>query len=342
MPMIRRLIFVLLVTAISVFFSEKAYWYPQGYDIALLITFYTPTIYVVLWAIDAFKINSLSGMILISAVYAFLVEGVITPVMFEGGILSPFMPAYFIGWHGLLSIVFGFYLIRRWLVNRNWKMMLGGSAFFGLLWGVWSITYWLPENGIEWGTAPGITALTEQTTYWTPVDFGLHAFTFTLMLMLGHGLLSLGMWQHSFVLNSFEKVGLIAFLIFLYATLSFPGAPLGLLTLIPLLGLVFGVLWFKARQREGEWDTEQSMLERLQGPINYLHLLPLLIMPLIATLIYGIVQSNGISYESLKILSDDFSALQGVIGGILFVWALGRTVRLSIGAGRRPLAKQRV
>ncbi len=49
-----RLIFVTLSTAIVVFFSEKAFWYPQGFILGELILFYAIPIYACLWALDHF------------------------------------------------------------------------------------------------------------------------------------------------------------------------------------------------------------------------------------------------------------------------------------------------
>ena len=66
---VKRLIFVVLVTAVFVFFSEKAYWYPQGYAIFELILFYGVTVYAVLWAIDYFKVRNLAGMILVAGLF---------------------------------------------------------------------------------------------------------------------------------------------------------------------------------------------------------------------------------------------------------------------------------
>lgn len=102
-----RLLFVILSTATMVFFSEKAYWYPQGYALGELILFYAFPVYACFWAIAHFRVRRLPALILVAALYAFLVEGVITPVIYEAGLFDPIMPAYFIGWHGLLAVIFG-------------------------------------------------------------------------------------------------------------------------------------------------------------------------------------------------------------------------------------------
>ncbi|MEM7800944.1 MAG: hypothetical protein AAF633_17255, partial [Chloroflexota bacterium] len=252
MPILRRLVFTILVTFITVFFSEKAYWYPTGYPIFELILFYSPIVYASLWAIDAFKVRSLSGLILVSALYAFLVEGVFTPVLYEGGIFNPTMAAYFIGWHGLLGIIFGFYFIRRWLVNREWVRLMLGSIGFGIFWGGWSLAYWLPQYALDY----------EQSTYWSPLEFGLHALVFTIMLIVAHLLLTFGSWEGNFEPTTIEKVMIVLILIFFYVAQSFPGAPFGLIMLIPLCLLVFAALWGQSRRFSGTVESALSQLNR--------------------------------------------------------------------------------
>ena len=78
-----------------------------------LVLYYGIPVTVCLWNIDLFHVQRLSGVVLVGALFGFLVEGVLTPLIYEVGLLDPVMPAYFIGWHGLLSLVFGWYLIRK-------------------------------------------------------------------------------------------------------------------------------------------------------------------------------------------------------------------------------------
>ena len=146
MNFVKRLLFVLLVTAVLVFFSEKMYWYPTGYVLGELLLFYAVPVFLCLWTIDVFRVNSTATVMLVAALFAFLTEGVLTPVLYEGGLLDPILPAYFLGWHGVLSFLFGFYFVRKWLLAGHWWRLLFASGAVGLLWGSWSTTYWLLEN----------------------------------------------------------------------------------------------------------------------------------------------------------------------------------------------------
>lgn len=307
-----RWLFLGLSSAIIVFFSEKAYWYPQGYPLGELIFFYAFPLVACLWAIEYFQVRRLSALVLIGALLGFLVEGVLTPVIFEGGLLDPIMPGYFIGWHGLLSFVLGWYLLRKWLIKGQWGRLLIGSTLFGLFWGGWSPIYWLPEN-FEGFANPG---------QWPVVDFALYAFTFTLLLIGSHWLLGVGGWQAAFKLGRIEKSIIVVILIFLYATLSFPAAPFGLFKLIILCVTVFVPLGIN-RQRE----DKGSILNELTGPINPFHLLGLLVIPLTATAVYGLTVAAQPSPDFLRAINELVPLGQAMIGLVLFLWAIIDTIR---------------
>ena len=192
---LRRLLFVVLSTTITAFFSEKAYWHVQGYAYVELVLFYAFPVYACLWVIDTFKVQRFSALVLVSALYAFLTEGVLTMVLYEAGPLDMFMPAYFIGWHGLLSLVFGWYGLRKWLMKGQWKRVLAFGLIFGLFWGIWAITWWLPEAF----DSP------VRVHPWSIFDFGLYAFVFSSTLALSHWLLGRGLWPLEFKPSKVEK-----------------------------------------------------------------------------------------------------------------------------------------
>ncbi len=312
-PLLLRLGFVALSTAVFVFFSEKVYWYPQGYAIGELLLFYAFPTYACLWAVDYFQVRRLPGLLLVAALFAFLVEGVLTPVIYEAGLLDPIMPAYFVGWHGLLAVVFGWYLLRKWLVNGQWKRLLVGSLLFGLFWGLWAIVYWLPEN-FEGFANPG---------QWAVVDFGLHAFTFTLLLMGAHWLLGRGGWQAQFMLSRAEKWIATAVLVFLFVTLAFPAAPLGIFKLLFLLTLVLLPLTIHHRRQQ----ETGSIFSDLDGFVSGRYVWSLFAMPITATMVYALVTFIQPSEVAIRDIFELLPLLQLLLGGVLFLWAVVMTIR---------------
>lgn len=315
MPVLRRLWFVLLSTAVMVFFSEKAFWFPQGYPIVELLLFYAAPIYCVMWGIEQFRVSQLPTVVLVAALYAFLVEGVLTPVMFESGPLDPIMPSYFVGWHGLLSVVFGWYWVRRWLVNGRLSRLLLSSTLFGLLWGAWSITYWLPETFVDFHN-PG---------RWPTWEYGLHALTFTLLLMAGHWLLGRGGWMKSFKLGKWEKGFLIAWMLFLFGTLSALNVPFAAVMLPLWLLLVLLPLRLSGRHRGPDAPT---VLTELAGPVRQpWHLFALLLMPVTAVSIYGTAALFQPNPETLRPLLELLPIGVTLAGGGMLVWSVLTTVR---------------
>jgi hypothetical protein len=314
-----RLLFVLLSTAVIVFFSEKAFWYPQGYVIIELILFYAIPVYACFWAIEHFRVRRLSALVLVAALFAFLVEGVLTPVIFEVGLFDPVMPAYFIGWHGLISIIFGWYFIRKWLIHGQWQRLLAGSVLFGLFWGVWSITYWLPESAAEFAQA---AAESGANTRWTVAEFGLYALVYTLVLLGGHWLLGRGLWQTSFKMSKGENWFIGLALAGLFATLSLPAAPLGFLKLGVLLAILYLALAANRRHEHGE-----SILVEMAGSVKLWQTLLLLAMPLLATAVYAWATTSQLSETTIRTLLEDIPLLQTFVGAVAFLWAFVATIR---------------
>ncbi len=289
-----------------VFFSEKAYWYPQGYAIGELLLFYAFPVFASLWVIDYFRVRRLPALVLVAALYAFLTEGVLTPILYEAGLLDLILPGYFVGWHGVLGVIFGWYFLRKWFVAGQWRKALVSAAIFGLFWGTWAITYWLPENfkGFE---RPG---------QWPTLDFGFHAVTFTFMLIAAHWVLGRGVWQTVFKPGRLEKWIVLAGLVFFYATMSFPAAPFGFVKLAVLLTAVYIPLRIN-RQRE----QEGSLLTELVGTVKVQTLLPLLAMPVMATAVYGAAAALELPEAFIRAIFELAPLAQSFLGIVLFIWA---------------------
>ncbi|MEM0980399.1 MAG: hypothetical protein AAGH78_09005 [Cyanobacteria bacterium P01_H01_bin.58] len=311
-----RLLFVMLMTAIAVFFSEKVYWYPQGYVLWGLLMFYAVPVYACLWAIEHFRVQRLSALILVAALFAFLVEGVITPVIYEAGLFDPVMPFYFVGWHGWLSIIWGWYYLRVWLVRAEWRKLLLASTLFGSFWGAWSITFWLPEQVADWPQLEALGEAVTRHTQWPTLAFGLYTLTFTGMLVVSHWVLGQGGWQRTFTLSNVEKGLLIAILIFFFATLALPVSPLGIFKLVALLGVLFLAL-----RSNRQIESAGSLLTELGGVVKPLALLGLLAMPAMATAVYALALELEWSEATIRALLDSITLLQVVIGGMSLLWA---------------------
>jgi hypothetical protein len=275
--------------------------------------YYAFPVYACLWTIDHFRVRRPAALALVAALYAFLIEGVLTPVLYEGGLLDLTMPAYFVGWHGLLSFVFGWYALRKWLVQGQWGRILAMGFAFGLFWGLWSLTYWLPEAYEEWGV----------TSRWSIADFALYAFTFSATLVLSHGLLGRGVWLQEFKPGRVERWGVGLVLVALFVVTVLLVLPLAIFKLAALLGVLFLAL-----RAERVREEEKSVLSELAGPVKALHLPALLSIPIAATGIYALAVFYAPPEEWIRaLLLESTPFFQALTGAGLFLWALLATLR---------------
>jgi hypothetical protein len=319
--LLNRLLFVLLSAAIMVFFSEKVYWYIQGFAIVELVLYYALPVAASLAVIDIFHVSSLSGLVLVGGLFGFLVEGILTPVIYEAGLLDPVMPAYFVGWHGILSLVFGWYWIRKMLVSGNWKQLSLGSVVFGLFWGVWSLAYRLPES-IEEFQAYILAGETWYPGAWPVGDFAFYTLVFTSMLILAHWLLERTFWQKDFRLKFWEAGLLIFGLVFIFAFMVVPVVPFGILKLAGLIALVLIPLQYQKKHK-----SKPSVLKSLDYQFPFSNTLPLLLIPLTAVLVYGLAAVLPIPEDLVRITFQSIYVLQAFLGGLAFIWAWVDTFR---------------
>jgi hypothetical protein len=280
MNLVRRLVFLLLSTAVLIFFSEKVYWYTDGYAFRDLLLGYALPAFVLLWAVQTFRVRQLASLFLCAALYGLLVEGVLVGVIYEGGLFGWFNISYTpLAWHAPLSVIFGWYLLRRWLVEGKIRQLLIGCAAVGLFWGLWSAVFWLPES-----TADAAARNAAVIGFYPAADFALRALVFTAVLALAHGLLGLGGWQPEFRPSRIEAGLVLLILIVFFAVGIVPQYPYALLKLPVLLAIILLAL-----NRNRQTERGPTVLEQLAGPVPPLRLLTLFAMPLAASAVYAVV-----------------------------------------------------
>lgn len=317
-PALGRVGFVLLSAAVLIVFSEKMFWYVTGYSfLDLLLGYFFPA-FILLWVIDAFRVRRLAPLFLAGAVFGFLAEGMLVGTLYEGGPLNWFSVSYTpLAWHAPLSVVFGWYALRHWLVAGQARALALGCAAVGLFWGLWAMAWWLPENAAD----PALLAQGARLGQWPVADFALHAFTFTGVPAVALWLLGRGGWS-SFRPSRVEVALVVAGLLVFFTAGVLPGAPWAPLKLLPLLGATLLALYVNKRR-----EPPGSLLAVTAGPVRPVLLPLLLVMPAVAVGVYAVAAALAPPVEVIY----GITAIGGVmatavLGGLVYLIALLRTV----------------
>ncbi|NOY54722.1 MAG: hypothetical protein GXP34_01925 [Actinobacteria bacterium] len=177
---LRRTVAIGALGAISVVYSEALFWarWRPGDSVGgYLVTWaaYSLVVYLVLAAIEHFGVRGVLGIALAGAIFGWLVEGAVAVTLYRDLPWSISWTA--LAWHGLLTVVFGWFLVPRALATWPLRRLVRWSVLVGAVWGIWAIG-WRVQDGS-----------------WTPVvSFGLFAFGTALVLVLGYVL-----WQRAYV-----------------------------------------------------------------------------------------------------------------------------------------------
>ena len=313
---LRRLAFVYVSALIMVVGSERMFWYYDDADLptfAELGAFYAIGVYALLWVMERFRTTSFWSFLLAVPVFGYVIEGVITPVLYEGG-PTPVFPAYFTGWHGLLSVVVLWYGLRGWLIRDEWRPVLLAGVLLGVLWGLQATTMWLPTN-LEDAT------LEADSRIRAPLDFLRYATRTTAVLVGGHWLLGHGLWVRRLGRSRVTEVA---------TAITIGGIVVAWSLSIPWAGPMFAVLvgavvWVLRRHRRDA--TGPGTLERLDGRISVRALAMLLPMPVVAAAVYAGVYESDPGEHAITALMYAIMATAALAGATMVAVSWIRVLR---------------
>jgi hypothetical protein len=279
-----RFAFLALSSAVVVVSSEKFYWYPSQFKIAAfaeLMLFYSLPLALTFLVVDRYRVGGVRAVGIASAVFALGVEGVITPVVYEDGPL-PVMAFYFLAWHGYAAFVLGWYLVRKWALERKRGLLAAVAVAQGATWGFWSITWWRAESvaELEAENAAGIGVW--DPGQWPTVRFALYAMTATVVMFVAHRLLDL-VWPTDWTLTRRWRRALIALTVMGVALISI-AVPWAVLKLA-VLGWPIVVLLRRHRDRTAG-QIDQPVFVELSGRVRSIDLTPLLLNGPAAIIVY--------------------------------------------------------
>jgi hypothetical protein len=313
--------FVYLTAFIVVLASEKAYWYWSAFTVDSMLAlagFYVLPTMAGLWALALAPAVRLHQVILAGAIFAFVVEGVLTPVVYIDGPL-PVMAAMFTGWHGLIAFVGFWYLVRRWLLARQLRYLASGSLLFGVIWGLWALSSAV-VSPLE---AEEVADLGFEPALLTPGGFLIYAGLVGTSLLLAHWLIGF-VWPAQWApgKNSTRVLFVVSGLYMGFAVLpAVLWAPLKLAVLV-------GGAWKLLRMKGGAaGESGPTILAGLHGRVRFADTAVLLLMALAAAVVYGVVWPLRDSENVMGGVYWSLVTAQIVAGVVALTWAWRRAMR---------------
>ncbi len=316
--------FVALSSLILVMGSERAYWTLGGLSLDTLVVvplFYMIPAGVLLWLMTHARVADPAQMVLAGAVYAFVVEGVLTPVVYSDG-PWPTLALMFVGWHGLIATVGFWYLIRRWLVEGDLRRLGIAAGGFGVFWGIWSVTWTLPDS---FGTDPAELA---EFSHWVgPLDpngYAAYVFGVGLILAAAHWLIGF-VWPIGIRLGRRTTVTVLAVAGLYHVVTVLPAVPWAPLK---LAALTLPMWWLLRRPSSRSAPT---LITRLGGRVPGRHAALILVMPATAAVTYRLVWPLAGAPDTVQAIFNLQVSVQVIAGAAALIWATRREMRLQVG-----------
>lgn len=330
LPVARSVAFFYLVAVITAVGSERMFWFwsPGLRSHLEVAAFYAIATTTSLALMRRYQVDSWWSLMLAAPVVAYVVEGVITPILYSGGPFVPFFPVWFTMWHGILSFTVLVFVIRRLLLDETLAKLTMLALGLGVFWGVWSTTQWLPENYED----PELLAEHGTLRILNPDAFAGYAALFTGVLIVAHGVIGFvwptGTPPPSGRLTWSERIlGVLVLAGAAIWTAVYPWA-------LPMFLAYAGVQVFALRRHRGQGPPERrDLFAQLAGRVRLRALLPLVIVAPTAAVTYAVLWRIAPSDLALRVLMYSIIAAQTAIGAVIMVWTFLRVVRRQASEG---------
>jgi hypothetical protein len=301
-PFLQRLALSLVTGVIFVYWSELAFW-ARPYagtslaEMAPTTIAYSVAAYLFLAVVTAFRARTAPAVFLAGALFGWFVEGVIVQTMVEDLPLSISFTG--LAWHASITVMLGWRLIPRLLAEGRARRLAALSAAIGLGYGIWAMTWWV-----------------EAPPPSPPAEFAAYVFRTTLLLAAAYAL-AFRLRRGRFTPSRLEWIFLSALILLYFAFITVPTAPLSLLVLPPLAGLV--LLGLRTLRR-GAADAPAGI--PAGRPPHFEAYAALFLMPVAATAVYSLGLGLGV-YAPTGIA---LYLVTTPLGFVLLAWSLRRAL----------------
>jgi hypothetical protein len=238
MKNIKNITLVLATGFIFFYYSEQLFWArlrPGDSIGGWLETWaaYSLMAFIFLTLVKYFRVRNIWAHFLAGAAFGWIAEGVVVQTTYESLPLSISFTG--LAWHGLITVLVGWYAVRKSLHSTNPLATLKITTAIGLCFGLWAISWWGEPDG-------GVSTIAEFATF-SVIGMILVIFAYLL-----------SDWSSSLTFKpnrwSIVIIGGLALLYFFFITI--PAQPLAAFILPVLLGLVYlGLRWNLQSEPEG-------------------------------------------------------------------------------------------
>lgn len=321
-PRVRRgrsTLVVLALGAVSWVWSEVGFWATfrtEDSVIGWIITWlaYSVVVGVVLRVARRFPVRSVPALVMLGALYGWLVEGVVASTVYGQ---LPFSLVWTgVAWHGLLTVVVGWWLLPA-VLRAGGRRAWFACALVGIAWGAWSVGWW--------GAAPDQR---EEAVVAGLASYALFALVVSAVAAIGYVLLDRVPLGPADLRSRWAGIASIAVLAVWGGLLVIPAIPWAPLVLGPLLALV----WFSLRRLSTRDPGRVAVRRELPMGVPARRIAPLALVPGVAIALYAAlvpldpgVRGEGPFFLTLLLIVIALSAC----GAVALAWAQWRTWKRS-------------
>jgi len=274
---------------------------------------YAGCAYIFLSAVGLFRVRSFWALFLAGALFGWAVEGILVWVVYTDLPITISWPS--LGWHALIDVWIGWYIIRKILLKNNALYTVLMSVALGLFWGIWATWFWVDSE------IPTIPALS-----FVPYTFGL-----IILLILAYILLE-KVAGHEFKPSVPEMILLVSWMVWTFYWQAWKTYPVSLYVLPLLYAVVLAALWWNKRT-----ESRPDILLTLKGQVKWVQYALLLIIPALASATYALYYTYNIHIPIGMIVVPPL-ALGGfvILGLSLIMIACRRKVEINLSKTNVP------
>lgn len=315
----RSTLVVLALGAVSWAWSEVGFWATFRADDSVpgwVITWlaYSVVVGAVLRVARRFPVRGLPALVVLGALYGWLVEGVVASTVYEQ---LPFSLIWTgVAWHGVLTVVVGWWLLPA-VLRSGGRRAWAACAAIGLAWGAWSVGWW--------GAAPDQR---EEAVTQDLASYALFALVVSAAAAVGYLVLDRVPLREPDLRSRWGAAATVAALALWGGLMVLPSIPWAPLVLGPLVALA----WFSLRRLSRDEPAPGRTAIPVDWPVGVplRRLGPLVLVPVSAVALYALLGplDAGVRGEGpffLVLLG--FVLLLTLVGAVALLWGLWRTWR---------------